>query len=418
MSISKFLSVRVALSMSVAFLAALHVQAPEVRAQEKLLEGRQGEIEIAISFKPDNSSAELVIKASDASDANIFALESPGRLVVDLPKLRVKTNKAFTPKPNPLFKSVRVGSHDDKVRVVIDLIGTTLPSYHFQGSKSQVSIKIDSKGTNQTLAATSIPTIASSVAPTIKTEKSVTTVKVHESATPTKAPTVLVGKTPSPEATLIEQATATFRNTATSTPVPVKTEKATIAATSTAEATATKTMLATKTATPSRTATATKTATSTKTEKITPTATLTPVAKVQPSATPEPTTIPTSVPTIKAGVFSPAATDAQVLSAIMFDHLETDRGPVLKFILTRRAQFNLIRLSDKTYQLSINGCRLGGKELGLPQFPPHDFAGYTFVSASERLTATVVTIGVERGVRLSSSNREGEIWIRAALPEK
>jgi hypothetical protein len=53
-------------------------------------------------------------------DVETFVLESPARLVVDLPGLTHKVTESVVSMDDALVSGVRVGQHDDKVRVVVD----------------------------------------------------------------------------------------------------------------------------------------------------------------------------------------------------------------------------------------------------------------------------------------------------------
>jgi len=53
-------------------------------------------------------------------DAKSFVLEAPPRLVVDLPGMKSQMGGSHVPVEHALVSGVRVGQHDDKVRVVVD----------------------------------------------------------------------------------------------------------------------------------------------------------------------------------------------------------------------------------------------------------------------------------------------------------
>ena len=64
----------------------------------------------------------LVHLEADGSVANLetFTLENPDRLVIDMPGLKSKVGSPTTKVGTPQVKQIRVGAHDDKVRVVVD----------------------------------------------------------------------------------------------------------------------------------------------------------------------------------------------------------------------------------------------------------------------------------------------------------
>lgn len=59
-------------------------------------------------------------------DAKSFVLEAPARLVVDLPGMKSEMPAGQLPVEHALVSGVRVGQHDDKVRVVVDGKGETV----------------------------------------------------------------------------------------------------------------------------------------------------------------------------------------------------------------------------------------------------------------------------------------------------
>lgn len=64
--------------------------------------------------------------------AQTFTLEDPARLVIDLPAMKSKVANKIVEVGSPQVARVRVGSHDDKVRVVVD--GGTAPA-PFEGRR-------------------------------------------------------------------------------------------------------------------------------------------------------------------------------------------------------------------------------------------------------------------------------------------
>jgi signal transduction histidine kinase/ActR/RegA family two-component response regulator len=84
---------------------------------------------ISVELTEDQPNYQLTVKSPaddsglDASKAEIFTLESPSRLIVDIP---VKKNlKPLSKKlEHNIFSAVRVGSHPGKIRIVVDIKNT------------------------------------------------------------------------------------------------------------------------------------------------------------------------------------------------------------------------------------------------------------------------------------------------------
>lgn len=263
--------------------------------------------------------------------------------------------------------------------------------------------------------------------------------------TPTATPTST--KTRSPTRT----ATSTPTRKPTVTPAPTKTPTEVPTAKPTALPKATKVPTEAPTKRPSATPVPTKTPTEVPTKRptVTPsptlTATLTPTVRPSPTNTNTPTPIPTAtpvpptipptlasvnVPILGRGNLGPIPFDATkaadpngetgagigptwIVREVVFDKMQPGNTPVLKLVLSRaRAQVQIAKIDAKTYRLTIQNGRIGGQHLGLPQFPPADFEGFTVVSVRQVRFTVEVTIGVEPGTTLGTFVRQSEIWTK------
>lgn len=72
---------------------------------------------------------------------DIFDLENPTRLVVDLKPLGLGKNFNFSLSKDPILSQLRIGSHSDKTRIVLDLLIDKLHKYSWE-PKSEQSISI------------------------------------------------------------------------------------------------------------------------------------------------------------------------------------------------------------------------------------------------------------------------------------
>jgi hypothetical protein len=106
----------------------------------------------------------------------------------------------------------------------------------------------------------------------------------------------------------------------------------------------------------------------------------------------------------------------QQLSAIEFHYHTKDKTPLLKFVLSERPVFTLVKNSNSRYTVSIPDCTLGKDYLSLPHFPPHNFRGFQMISAKSRKGKTEITISVDKGATLISYVRDTSIFLRADSP--
>jgi hypothetical protein len=83
--------------------------------------GTQATVLEAVQASGEGESLVLDLQADGQIwDVETFVLESPARLVVDLPGLTHKMTESMVSVDDTLVSGVRVGQHDDKVRVVVD----------------------------------------------------------------------------------------------------------------------------------------------------------------------------------------------------------------------------------------------------------------------------------------------------------
>lgn len=76
------------------------------------------------------------------SDVNVLQLESPSRLVLDLPQGANRLNRIFEVENNPYISRVRLGAHSDKSRVVLDLTQTEGVSYKTETEGNKVYVTL------------------------------------------------------------------------------------------------------------------------------------------------------------------------------------------------------------------------------------------------------------------------------------
>jgi len=146
-----------------------------------------------------------------------------------------------------------------------------------------------------------------------------------------------------------------------------------------------------------------------------PTASPTPAAS---TATPEPAVIAfTAAPTVRPlETVSPSITAItaettykQALTAIDFDNVH----PAFRLVLKTRPQFKLTKKDEHSYTLTISECSIIADHLKLPYFPPQNLVGFTHILARENPGGIEVTIGVERGIRISAVAKDSAIVVRS-----
>jgi len=97
------------------------------------------------------------------------------------------------------------------------------------------------------------------------------------------------------------------------------------------------------------------------------------------------------------------------LTAIDFDNVH----PAFRLVLKTRPQFKLTKKDEHSYTLTISECSIIADHLKLPYFPPQNLVGFTHILARENPGGIEVTIGVERGIRISAVAKDSAIVVRS-----
>lgn len=93
-------------------------------------------------------------------------------------------------------------------------------------------------------------------------------------------------------------------------------------------------------------------------------------------------------------------TSGQVLTRISFDHNEGGT-PVVRLLFSEQPAYQLIKITDRQYQLLVPEAQPGSKAVALPHFPPGEFEGLTLVHASQQEEGLTVQFGVEAGRKIT-----------------
>ena len=297
---------------------------------------KNGDITINIETAVGAASDEVHIKIATTKIArsSVFVLENPSRIVIDLFGPQAARNKELVVKNN-LLSNVRVGSHSDKTRVVIDLKGETIPPYSWSESKAGALLKINFKVDNDDPQLSKTPvdkdeTLASS-------EGDIGANDIPEQPKPVFTPTATIAKSSTTEDNPLDEIVPRSPPpTRTPTAIPVVTQAPTITPTSIA------TKVTTETTAPDSESSAVEVATAT-------------VVAIPDVARDE-------------------------IAALEFGYSGSSNSiPTIKLKLGAKSEFELRKVDEKTYKLQIPNTRIVREALKLPQFPPHDFVGFNMI---------------------------------------
>ena len=428
----------------------------------------EGKVVLTQQNSASGPQTKITIGIATSSEATVFTVDNPPRIVADITKTKVRKNETISVKNSKSISQIRLGSHPDKARVVVDLIGSTAPVYTWRSVEGALIIIVNDPGPSSVSTVKEKPTplpkptkpekdqkhpaqpgntplrtlgdleknrtpmvtpiIVAAPEPEVPTE---TPTPPAPTQSPTLSPTEVhttLQISPKPEPTVEEQPTKHEAESIENTPAPTPTAPPKLHETpdhlpTPVESVAPKTLgdlLPTPTppSIPSLTP-------SPKVEPVTQPITSPSYSKkveAQASSAPDtlvkdetaPTVAPTSLPANSRPVEHPqASVQTWVLREIVFDYLQPGRVPLLKLMVSRpKAQVQTTKVDPKTYKLSISDCSLAGQFLALPQFPPADFVGFSLVSAKQDSGICEITIVVEPTVTIGTFVRNAEIWIK------
>jgi hypothetical protein len=91
---------------------------------------------------------------------------------------------------------------------------------------------------------------------------------------------------------------------------------------------------------------------------------------------------------------------SQELTKIEFLKDSNGKSNQIKLTLKKVPEFNMAKISNRTYRIKIPQAGLAQGLEALPYFPPHDIAKLVYLQPEEKSDNLYIEIGVERGARL------------------
>lgn len=111
----------------------------ESSVAESLQIAGETDANIGVNLERGSGFSRLLLATHSLPDFDVKAITDPPRLVIDLKREKVETNKSFKISKDDFVKSVRIGAHGDLSRVVLDLTDRA-------SDPSRVDYVIDTKG--------------------------------------------------------------------------------------------------------------------------------------------------------------------------------------------------------------------------------------------------------------------------------
>lgn len=341
----------------------------------------------------------IVLKISVPTDSQVkaFTLADPPRVVVDFEGASIKKSEDFQAPENEVIKTVRLGAHPQKIRVVLDMRRSTPPEYEWKAGKRQAILRFfEGQAEGAQPSSTAVPA-PSKTSPTTAPVPAVTSPKLPETTAPlpvaTKAPTL--------------PATPVVATAIAATPVPATAVVATAAVTTAPQATAVP-------ATPVPATAAPATPQQKTLSDVEPKNAGSQSGSQPQAAAPEVGAKQgvSDLGDLEKGPAEPRAQTTFSVTGFKFEYL-ADKTPVLKIILNKpRAETQISKVDDEGYKIDIKDCGIENEDLELPQFPPHDFVGFVMVLAEVVGKNLEISVNTEENVVLGTSVHENEIWVK------
>lgn len=315
---------------------------------EELFKTSLGEVQITLR-RTTPGPLLFTVKAPHVERFSVLEVRTPNRIVLDLFGARGAGQHRYElPSTAGPLKTMRVGEHKEKLRVVLDVNGESTPQQRSvrEGDEFILTIGGDDES-------------------------------VQGPPPPPKSPERAKGSEETNSLTLPS-------------PTPVPREDA-------AAASLTPSPIPDVASTPTNS----------------PTPTLT-------APDPTPPLTPRSVTTASE---EPLDSTSQLLYGVQFDFEagasassggKSEKLPLIRLKLTQRPQFRISRKDDRTFRLKISGAHLHASATGLPQFPPAEFSGFTFVQATNNGEDVEVIVGVERKFKVVAAPFDKEILLRTS----
>ncbi|MEZ4755070.1 MAG: AMIN domain-containing protein [Bdellovibrionota bacterium] len=107
-------------------------------AQAETLLNQNG---VVITVNQEQSDLDLNIKGVKYTQSSVFKLRQPARIVVDLKGKFSEIKRSFTLNQDPEFKEVRIATHPDKLRIVLELSTPDVPEYRYTNTSGNFILK-------------------------------------------------------------------------------------------------------------------------------------------------------------------------------------------------------------------------------------------------------------------------------------
>ena len=304
-----------------------------------------------LSIKPGRNSATASAKIS----ANAFTIESPTRLVIDIHGFASNATENLPIEADARLSRLRIGSHPDKTRIVLDLSGAPAVEYEVRANEADNTMAVRFS-LNSALSRTPSPAPTSAQLQPRKKQM----------------PAEMVA-----ERTEKKQAAETLSSGAFGTQRSEEIEE-------------------------SRPEQAVS--------REVPSGAQQEVADAE-SGKPEQASAPAL--TISSEPIRNAEPKKRVVSGVSFRGRKGKLESSVMIEVDRLATYELKRKTSNLYELTLNDARLAGKHLLMAQFPPHSFSGLQVLVPREVGDKVKIKVYVSEGTVVEPYIADDKLWLRA-----
>lgn len=316
-----------------------------------------------ISLESKGSGFRILIKPKGGIEslsrdltANVFAVENPSRLVVDIPGF-----VARGPQKQELSHSeigaLRLGVHKDKTRLVLDIKSNQVPEYNV-ASDANLGALVVSFGFDSSAGVVAKTDDVSIIPDSPGSDPSVPDSPGPAFEPIQNEPPEEVAALPIQEPSAPEEPEVTPRK-----PEPRESQEED------------------------------------------PNAFELPLEPTEPAVAPIETAAVEDVQT-------PAVSGFGVVNGVYYQAAKNSKTSSIMVDVDGLNQYSLSQAAPGAYELLLRDTSLKGPHLSLPQFPPDTFKGFEVIVASQQGKDVVVKVYTDSGVKLSPFIAQGKLWLR------
>jgi hypothetical protein len=354
-----------------AFLVILFT--PMFAFGENILSVEHGDLKITLTERINRSFDVTVETGKPGVISEVFALENPSRLVIDV--LDIQSRRSFSETiKHTLFSSLRIGIHPSKTRLVFDINYPQQPFFSSKTLGSKILVHVGLPGISPQEQA-KVETKEAVEVEAKKTEPMPVEQKIVEPAPPAKTEPNAVVKPTEPK---VEAKTPEKQEVAKKVDVP-------------------------EIAKPLDTITK---------EKELPQKESAKVEVEEVGLSPSIEEKDDSIESAPDGFFIDPQEKA-IVKNIVFKRTQ-DKENAIAIEVEHLGRYSFLKSAPQSYSLVIENAQAEEENVVLTQFPPQDYKGIEAVTAYRKGKNIIVKVYVEKGITLLPYRQGNELWIKAS----